>query len=58
MSKWLSARIVTLEEGEHVEIDDDERVASAEFEVPYMYFVVVKESNRRPEHIDGEADAR
>lgn len=54
MSKWLSARILTVEEGDDaIEIDDDERVASADFEVPYIYLVVVKESPRRPEQSDG-----
>lgn len=48
MSKWISVRHIALKEDEVVEIDYDERVTSAEFEAPYFYLVIVKESNRNP----------
>lgn len=48
MSKWLSVRHIAIKEDEVEEIGADERVISAEFEAPYFYIVVVKESNRNP----------
>lgn len=50
MSKWLSARVIHLLDGESVvEIEDSEKAISAEFEFPHVWVVVVKESNRKPE---------
>lgn len=48
MSKWLSARVVHLKEGEYTIMDDSERAVSAKFETPHIWVVVVKESYRNP----------
>jgi hypothetical protein len=48
MTKWVSVRHIPLREGEHVEIDSDERVIDVDWEHPMFHLIVVKESNRQP----------
>lgn len=48
MSKWISARSIALKKSEFIEIDDDEKVMTADYHPPLIYLVIVKESPRNP----------
>lgn len=52
MSKWVSARFVSLAKGEFTEIEDDERVAAIEYSPPVFYLTIVKETYRNPNYDD------